>query len=102
MTKINLWECLTAAETNHRRDPEGARGPKVTTEDLTALGRAARLGGGQELSLEVTETGWLIKVFSCYEDGPSDADITIAIPKDGRTPIKVLKDQFGKIAHIHE
>jgi len=39
--------------------------PKVTEEDIVALGNAGRWHG-QELSVEPREDGWLIKVFSCY------------------------------------
>jgi hypothetical protein len=96
---INLWEAMTATETNHRREPDTARGPVITGSDLAELGAAARWGG-QELSVEATEHGWTLRVFSCY-DGPFDG-IEILIPKDGRTPVKIVKDEWGKIAHIHD
>jgi hypothetical protein len=97
---INLWELMTAAETNHRREPDSARGPSITSSDLTDLGMAARLGGGQELTLQATDAGWVIKVFSCY--GDRDDNLEILIPKDGRAPVKVLQDRFGKISHVHD
>jgi hypothetical protein len=99
--EINLWEAMTAAETNHRREPDTARGPQITSSDLADLGMAARFGGGQELSLQATDAGWVIKVFSCYGEGPQD-DIEILIPKDGRTPVKIVRDRFGKILHLHD
>lgn len=92
---------MTALRSYHHREPGEGRGPEVTSSDLTDLGKSARFCSGQELSLQATDAGWVIKVFSCYGEGPQD-DITILIPKDGRIPVKVLKDQFGKIAHIHE
>lgn len=97
---INVWELLTAAEYTHRRHPDDARGPKITDADLGTLSAAGRFNG-QELSLEATDAGWVIKVFSCYGEGPNN-DIEILIPKDGRTPVKVVRDQWGRIAHLHD
>lgn len=100
MKTINLWEAMTAAETNHRREPETARGPEVTETDLQELSRSARFSG-QELSLQATEQGWVLKVFSCDSDRVQD-EIEILIPKDGIIPVKIVRDRYSRLLHIHE
>ena len=98
---MNLWELLTGAEANHRRYPDQAFGPKITVDDLVKLGKSARFCNGTELSLEATDAGWVIKVFSCFGDGPNN-DIEILIPKDWKAPVKVVRDQVGRMAHLHD
>lgn len=99
---INLWEAITAAEINHKKLMEGkdprAYGPEVSTDQVTALSRSARWSG-QELSIEPTEEGWLIKVFSCYD---SVDGIEILIPKDHKLPAKIVLDRNGRIIHVHD
>lgn len=81
-TEVNLWEGITAAASNRKAFDEDrplkALGPKVTTADLENLSKSARTNG-QELSVEASEEGWIIKVFSCYD---TDNKISILIPKE--------------------
>lgn len=103
MDSINLWESITAGESNWQKFDSGkelrALGPQVTREHVTALSQSARFGG-QELSLEPKPEGWVLKVFSCYDD--HEYVIEILIPKDQTEPVKVLKDRTGQIMHMHD
>lgn len=96
-THVNLWECLTSTERNHRKD---ICGPKVTSELLMALGRSARFHM-QEISLDVTEEGWQIKIFGCDPQDYGD-EIIILIPKDATEPVKVRKDCIGRREYHHD
>ena len=102
--EINLWESITAAEQNHRCDEEGRElkscGPRVSGEDLSELGNTGRWNG-QELTVEATPEGWKIRVFSCYSDCSNHDEVVILIPKNHQEPVKILKDQIGRIAHLH-
>lgn len=100
MEPINLWEALTAAECNHRRDQGIHFGPRVTADDLKELGASARFGG-QELNIMATPEGWRIKVFSCYELH-SEVCVEILITKDTREPVKIVRDRYGRLEHIHD
>lgn len=95
-THINLWECLTNAERTARKYDTT---PRVTSEDLRTLGQAARFYR-QELSVEVTEDGWLLRLFSCDVECYGD-EVVILIPKDGREPVEVKKDRIGKREYHH-
>ena len=94
---INLWECLTSLESIHRRDKYCS--PRVMDEDISALSLSSRYYG-QELSVQATDEGWLIKVFSCYSDGCPEG-IEILIPKDRLQPAKILLDRFGNTQYHH-
>jgi len=77
-SSINLWELITSAAIHDDRPGDML----VTKEHLTELGKSGC--GGQELSLQATEDGWVIKVFSCYDgcDGDSSIKITIGETSD--------------------
>ena len=94
---INLWECLTRLESLNKKDFQPI---KVTEEDLIALGRNTRTWH-QELSLQSTAEGWVIRIFSCEPDCYGD-EAVILIPSDHKEPIKVLKDRIGRITFSHE
>jgi hypothetical protein len=94
---INLWTALTAAEYNTRKDI--GPGPRVSSQDLIDLGRSARFDM-QELSLEATDDGWLIKLFPAQGEDYC-GEVAILVPKDGLLPVRVLKDEVGRIAHLH-
>lgn len=98
MTHINLWEALTTLESRHARGEYIS--PKVTEEDIIALGTAGRWNG-QELSLEASEEGWIIKVFSCYSED-FVTEVKILIPKDLNKPVKILKDRSGRVEFHHD
>lgn len=93
---INLWECLTAAERNHRKHDTG---PAVHDDQLTSLGRTARFHQ-QELSVEATEAGWVIRVFGCGVEQAGD-EVVILIPSDVREPVRVQKDRVGQREYHH-
>lgn len=93
MKEINLWEAMTALKTAHGRNPLDADGPRVTSEDLQALGKVARYRGGQEISLKATPEGWVIQIFSCYSEG-GDQSIKILIPEDFHAPV-VVEEGLG-------
>ena len=98
MKPVNLWEALTSLETIGRREEKYPQ--RVFQEQLCELGKAARFHM-QEITLEATEEGWLIKVFGC--DSAADGfDIHILIPKDYRQPTKVIKDRYGRLEYHHE
>ena len=101
---INLWEAITSCELNHQKfdkDQEPrSYGPRVTSDDVTALSKSSRFGG-QELSVWATEEGWLIKVFSCY-DFHEDFSVQIMIPKDRMKPAQILHDRTGRLEHHHD
>jgi hypothetical protein len=79
---INLWELITSAA--HHDDRPGDH--NINQQHLTDLAQSARFSG-QELSIEATEDGWLIEVFSCYES-KTDWSIQITILKKGGILIK--------------
>lgn len=94
MRSINLWSAMTSIEASKESFAD-----RITSDDLRELGETARWHG-QELSLQPTEEGWLIKVFSCFsEDGVTG--IEILIPKDHREPTKILKDRNGSWEYHH-
>lgn len=101
---INLWEAITAAELNWKKFEEEkeprAYGPHVNPEDVTALTKSARFGG-QELTVRATDEGWLIKVFSCY-DNHDNCSVQILIPKDCMQPAKFILDRTNRIIHVHD
>jgi hypothetical protein len=68
-------------------------------EDITALGNSTRWHG-QEFSVQATDDGWLIKVFSCYSDGCPEG-VEILIPKDRYQPVQILLDRVGNLQHHH-
>jgi hypothetical protein len=86
----NLWECLTHAS---RCMPNSS----ALDETLSKLALNARLPG-QELSLEATDEGWVVRIFSCYDGEPEFDDegyvtrresmpaFVLTIPKDGAQP----------------
>lgn len=76
-TYANLWSCLTSAVYRRQGAPD-ERGEEL----LTHLAHSARWGG-QELELRVTEEGWEVRIFSCYERGESgEEEIILTIPRD--------------------
>lgn len=93
MPHINLWECLTSL---HNLPASHS----VTDELLQALGFSTRFHM-QELTLMVTDDGWLIQVFSA-DSGLDPGKIEILIPKDYTKPVKVLEDTAGRIKHLHD
>lgn len=95
-TYINLWEAMTNLESRNSRGEHTT--PKVTEDNMMALGQSARWGG-QELAIQVTEEGWLIKIFSCYSD--DNTGIEILIPKKHLEPVKVVKDIDGHWEYHH-
>ena len=101
---INLWEAITAAESNRRRDEEGrattALGPKVVENDLIALSQSARWSG-QEIDIKATNEGWLISVFSCYEI-KNECSVQVLIPKDHNKPAQIVYDRNGQIQFMHD
>lgn len=98
-TYINLWECLTSLERKEERYEKEPLCRKVNPELLMALGRAERFYN-QELSLEVTEQGWLIKILTCSVEQYGDS-VEILIPKDHREPCQILKDRIGIREYHH-
>lgn len=86
---INLWESLANASWPRPNNLSA----------LARLAQTARFGHGQQLSLEATDAGWVIKVFSRY--GPCNSGIEILIPEDGQTPVKIIRDNFGQKSHPH-
>ena len=94
---INLWECLTRLESLNKK---GDSPVKVSEDDLIALGKNTRTWH-QELSLQATEKGWVIRVFSCEMDCYGD-EVVILIPSDHKEPVKILKDTVGRITFSHE
>lgn len=101
---INLWEAITAARTNHDKDSKGQEprclGPRVVDSDVDGLSKSARWYG-QELSVRATDEGWVITVFSCWDDR-DECGIEILIPKDGKEPAKILKDRNHRIMFLHD
>lgn len=96
-TNINLWSAMVTLESQTARG--GHPHPKVTEENLRELSHTARWGG-QELSVEASDEGWIINVFSCYsEDGVTG--IKILIPKQWNEPVKVLQDRNGRLEFHH-
>ena len=94
---INLWSALVTLESQTTRGEHPST--RVTEDNLGELGRTARWNG-QELSIEASDEGWVLKVFSCYSEGDG-TEIKILIPKDWREPVKVLKDRTGRIEYHH-
>lgn len=94
---INLWTALTAAEYHTRKDD--SPGPKVTAQDLIDLSRSARFGM-QELSVASTDEGWILKLFPA--EAESRGEVVILVPKDGSLPVRILKDEVGRLAHLHD
>lgn len=88
---INLWECLVALRNDSNK----------VVSLLEDLSRCTRWDG-QELSLESSNAGWIIKVFSCYGEGYHDSIIEILIPKDNTKPAKILKDRNGRWEYHHD
>ena len=79
--KVNLWECLT-----HKA---GCKQTLDFQKDVfkKLLENIANAGNsGQEITLEATEEGWLVEVFSCY--GGEGAKVLF--PKEGG--IKIVKE----------
>lgn len=74
--KRNLWELLNATQT-HDEAREG-------TELKNKLDKQARYGM-QEISLECTPRGWVVKVFAV--DGEPKDCITLIIPKSIVNPL---------------
>lgn len=100
---INLWEAITAAESNHEKFDQDKQprcyGPRVTREDVATLSKSARFSG-QEIAVRATEEGWLIKVFSCYDC--HDTSVQIMIPKDYMKPARFVLDRTDRIIHVHD
>lgn len=89
--EINLWECLTSIKNN------GCVGE--ISKYIRELGKTSRWGG-QELSLKPTESGWILRVFSCFSDN-NTCEIVILIPKDNNKPVQILKDRSGNVEYHH-
>ena len=88
---INLWELIT-----HARAGGSARVSEEHAEQVQqALGAAAHWNG-QELSLQPVEEGWLIRIFSCFDDDlPGDGmAYSILIPKIGER-FRITKTGFN-------
>jgi hypothetical protein len=118
---VNLWDKITSyvysmtdrhPKNNHLLgallESPGKSERRVQGEALLdALGKTARWAG-QELSLEATDDGWEIRIFSCYttyhdDDGEEvyvpSPEIIITIPKDGAAePSVVVKDPGERVA----
>ena len=100
-TYINLWECLTSLERKERRYENDPVCRKVNPDLIIALGRSERFYN-QELTLEVTEKGWLIKIITCSMDGDHCGDtVEFLVPKDYREPCQILKDRIGMREYHH-
>lgn len=69
MASINLWEIMGHTLTQ-KTEP--------IYNELALKGRY-----GQELSIEPTEEGWLIKIFSCFDD----RELRIHVLQDGGVEI---------------
>jgi hypothetical protein len=85
--RLNLWELITGehARRVHEHDPR----IQQTHDIVQHLSDSARMKG-QELAIEPVEEGWLIEVFSCWDDQrgtPQSGSWFILIPKHGGTPL---------------
>lgn len=99
MPSVNLWECLTSCDRRSRRDDLSS--PSIHDELIVELGRAERLYN-QEITLEPSELGWVVKIIHCDMDSSASGDgVEILIPKDCREPCKIIKDRVGIRQYNH-
>ena len=85
--KVNLWECLTH-KSSCPNLPVFQK--NQLREVVTNLGRSGC--GGQEITVEATDKGWLIEVFSCYPSGEysmEDTSSKVLFLKDGG--VRIIK-----------
>jgi len=94
---INLWSAMTTLESQNRRGEQLY--PKVTDDDLRAFGWQARFYM-QELNVQATDGGWLIRVFSCDMEGIGD-EVILFVPKDALKPCEIRKDRCGRLEWHH-
>ena len=89
--EINLWECLTSIKNNSCVGE--------ISKYIRELCETSRWCG-QGISLEPTEAGWILRVFSCCSDDNS-YEVVILIPKDNNKSVQILKDRSGYIEYHH-
>ena len=81
---INLWTLLHDSESG---------------ETLRALGASSRYHM-QEMSVEPTDAGWVIEVWSA-ESGHTAESVKVLIPSDVRDPVSVIRDRVGNRKYYH-
>jgi hypothetical protein len=94
---VNVWDLLTDIPTEPCRELlESRRAQGQSVKDK--MNASARIFG-QEMSLEATDSGWVIKVFSCFTDkgGESPDLIRVEIPKDRTQKIRVYSKEMEAV-----
>ena len=74
---INLWECLTALQRQHEKDPDNSLGIHA---DAAEMVRQCSLAGGfgSELTLDVDEFGtWHIRIFHHQSENGECVELSV-------------------------
>lgn len=91
MKELNLWELMLSAGTNQNCLP--AYKQEHVQQMSLALSRMSFVPG-QEISINVVEEGWHIRIFSCYDD---TWEINLLVTKDGKADLSVGRTETAPL-----